>query len=145
MNTREALVSIVRDALKFDPIPPDDQLELLQRASKLLKEIVYTDHVFTARAGHGGAFLQAVYWEEDSTNPGIKEPQFTRKWLLSPQMTDSEIVFTAFKCALTSAEHRARENFRWCGEQIMSPHLSIHDLHKLCVEGRAHYGARKAA
>ena len=142
MKTREELVSIMQQALQGEPTPPEDQQALIARATSLLRDVRYTDHVFTVRAGHGGTFLQACYWEADSTNPGILEPQFTRKWLLSPHMTDSEIVFTAFKCCLTSAEHRCRENFHFRDQQIMSPHLSIYDLVVLCEKGKAHAGAR---
>lgn len=121
----------------------DEQALLIKRANELLQHIQYAGHSFIVREGHGGVHLQAHYLEADSTIPGsVPVDQFTRKWLLSPHMTDSEIVFTAFKCCLTSAEHRCREAFRFRGEQIMSPHLEVEDLVAICRQGRAHAGAR---
>jgi len=49
----------------------------------------------------------------------------TRKWRLSTHMTDSEVVQTALKCSLTSAEHEAREGFKFAGRAIFGPHHDI--------------------
>lgn len=127
----------------FDAEPTAIDRALIARADVLLSSIHYLDHVFTVRAGHGGVFLQATYWEKDAIDPVQIEPQATRKWLLSPAMTDSEIVLTAFKCCLTSAEHRCREAFHYKGARICSPHFDVEDLVRLCqTEGRADAGAR---
>lgn len=77
------------------------------------------------------AYLQAEYDEPD-THTGVLATQKTRKWRLSPHMTRSELVQTALKCALTSAEHRIREAFRYRGEQVYGPHFDVDALAKLC-------------
>lgn len=96
---------------------------------------------FDVREGHGGVFMQAIYNDRDIYTNTF-ERQHTRKWLLSPSMTDSEIVQTAFKCALTSAEHRAREAFTYRGARIFGPHFDVEDLVKLCAD-REDAGGRK--
>lgn len=70
------------------------------------------------------AYLQAEYDEADIET---KRPatQKTRKWLLSPHMVKSEIIQTALKCVLTSAEHRVRENFTYKGQRIFGPHFDV--------------------
>lgn len=58
--------------------------------------------------------------------------QSGRKWHLSPHMTDSELVNTAFKAAMTAEEHECRENFRWRGKRIFNPHIDVTALWRVC-------------
>lgn len=83
--------------------------------------------------GKGSIYLQAKFPEQDIVT-GKWEAQHTRKWLLSPFMTKSEIVQTAFKCCLTSMEHIAREKFKYRGKRIFGPHFDIDALHEICSE-----------
>lgn len=72
-------------------------------------------------------FLRATYDEVDISTGEI-EVQKTRPWRLSYHMVKSEIVTTAFKCALTSAEHRTREHFLYRGRRIFGPHFDVDSL-----------------
>lgn len=83
--------------------------------------------------GRGEFYLQASYLESD-VDSGNVERQLTRRWFLSPEMTESEIVQTAFKCVITSAEHRVREWFRFAGNQVFSPHFDVHALWQLAED-----------
>ena len=76
------------------------------------------------------AYLQARYDEPCVVTMEMSE-QATRKWNLSPHMTRSEIVQTALKCALTSAEHRVREHFTYKGELVYTPHWDVEALYEL--------------
>lgn len=51
-----------------------------------------------------------------------------RKWLLSPHMTDGEIVQTVFMAAMTAVEHETRETFFYKGQAIFDPHYDIDKL-----------------
>jgi len=78
-------------------------------------------------------FLQAEYFEPDSADPtGPPRLQKTRKWLLSPHATKSEIVQTALKCILTSAEHAVREHFHYRGKRVFGPHYDVDALWDVC-------------
>lgn len=55
----------------------------------------------------------------------------TRKWYISEHATDSEILQTMLKVALTSAEHEVREAFLYRGRPIYGPHLSKDQLWEL--------------
>lgn len=57
-----------------------------------------------------------------------------RKWRLSPHMTKSEIVQTAFKAVLTAVEHEAREAFRYREQAIFGPHHDVEALVRFCRE-----------
>jgi hypothetical protein len=117
--------------------------ELIERTKGLLKSVSFMDYAFDVRESHGGVFMQGNYWEPDALKPedGLVKQQ-TRKWLLSPEMTDSEIVSTAFKLCLTSMEHRAREWFKYQGMRIFGPHFDVDDLVSLCKDGKSDAGAR---
>lgn len=95
---------------------------------------------FDAEVSH--TYLQAVFHAPDNTAPGNTTEQRTRKWILSPHMTRSELVQTAFKCVLSSLEHEAREQFTYKGERLFSPHYDVEDLVRLCRLGMADAGAR---
>ena len=76
-------------------------------------------------------YLRAVYWENDTVS-GQMEKQTTRRWLLSPEMTKSESVATAFKCVMTSMEHHTREWFLYKGKAIYHPHHDVDKLLEIC-------------
>lgn len=79
----------------------------------------------------GAPYLQ---WEFVSNNvkTGMSEIMTSRKWYLSYYMTESEIVLTAFKAALTAEEHEARESFYYEGRRILNPHVSVRALMEVC-------------
>lgn len=83
-------------------------------------------------------YLQGSYQEPDTVT-SVWEIQKTRRWLLSPAMTESEIVTTCFKCLMTSQEHKAREWFHFKGKSIFGPHYNVNDLLEICdrVDQRA--------
>lgn len=86
---------------------------------------------FVGESAHGFIYLQAEYDEAD-TLTGVVERQYTRRWALSPEMTRSEIVSTAFKCVLTSMEHKTREYFLYKDAAIYQPHFNVDDLLSIC-------------
>lgn len=57
--------------------------------------------------------------------------QYGRKWRLSPHMTKSEIVLTAFKAVETAMEHEVREAFRYRDRRIFGPHIDVDELWKV--------------
>lgn len=55
-----------------------------------------------------------------------------RRWWLSPEMTESELVQTAFLAATTAEEHEARELFTYQGKRVFNPHISVKSLLAVC-------------
>jgi hypothetical protein len=98
----------------------------------------YTFRVLEDGVGTGRLYLQASYVEPDIVTGAVEE-QYTRKWWLSPYMTKSEFVQTAFKCALTSMEHRTREHFKYKGAAVFGPHFDVEELVRLSKEGKHDY------
>lgn len=119
-----------------------EHAELGRRLNELRALISFPDYTFCTRAAPQGTyFLFAWYFERD-VRTGNMERQTTRRWLITPQMTNSEIVQTAFKLVMTSYEHRAREHFRYKGARIFGPHFDVEDLVRLCEDGRNDAGGR---
>lgn len=51
-----------------------------------------------------------------------------REWPLTPSMTKSEIVQTAFMAIMAAQEHETREAFKYKGKAIFGPHFDVDDL-----------------
>jgi hypothetical protein len=102
---------------------------------ELVDLCTFEGYAFNVSVGHGGIYLQATYVEADIVT-GAPETQHTRKWLLSPMMTRSEIVQTCFKAVATSMEHRAREGFKYRGKRVFGPHFDVEALWQICADGR---------
>lgn len=117
-----------------------DNADFIARIQELLDHIQFMGYTFVVRPAHGGVVVSGAYTEED-VYTGIEEPQVTRKWLLSPFMSDSEVVQTVFKLCATSFEHRLREHFLYKGRRIFGPHFDVEDLWRLC-EQRENAGGR---
>lgn len=105
--------------------------------------ISFEDYTFEVGEKNGVTFLRASYTEPDIIT---KEPslQKTRKWILSEHAVKSEIVQTAFKCVLTSMEHRAREGFLYRGERVYGPHFDVEALVEIARSRRLDYRGRGA-
>jgi len=71
-----------------------------------------------------GHYLQVVFNADGKTWHG-------RKWYISPHAIPAEIVQTALKAALTSAEHEVREHFLYQGRAVFGPHLDLGALHSI--------------
>jgi hypothetical protein len=110
----------------------------LNELRAVLAEIRFYDYEFYVHEDSDFGYLQATYMEADIVT-GEPERQYTRKWKLSMHMTKSEFVQTAFKCCITSMEHRTREHFRYKGAAVFGPHFNVDALVDLCKAKRHDY------
>lgn len=108
----------------------------------ILKHVSFPGYTFVAAHNASGRYLQASYMEADIISGKMVE-QKTRKWQLSEHMVKSEIVQTAFKCILTSAEHTVREHFKYRDERVYGPHFDVEALVDLCRAKKLDYRGRK--
>lgn len=99
----------------------------------ILKLVDAGEYSFDLRVKDGQMFLVASYNEQDVVT-GENSIQVTRKWYISPHVSRSELVQTAFKCVLTSHEHRVREAFTYKGRRIFGPHFDCDALHEICKD-----------
>ena len=123
--------------MSFNPLREGSPLSLewIDKAKEILAECLFPDYTFKVEtSSHTGAvYLQATYLEADTVTGKVEE-QLTRRWFLSPNMGRSEIVGTAFKCIITSMEHRTREWFLYRGRAIYQPHYDVDALHAICEQ-----------
>lgn len=117
--------------LMNETFPPQTFLE---RARVLVSQIAYKDGwkllCCVDRMRNDAIFIRWRF-EAKNVKTGIVETMRGRKWYLSQYMTDSEIVCTAFKAALTAEEHECRENFTFQDSRIFNPHIDVHILRKI--------------
>lgn len=104
----------------------------------VIAEVKFHSWSFVVEEGHGGIHLQAFFLAQDAdlSTDGTVWMHTSRKWLLSPYMTKSEIVQTAFKCVLTAVEHEAREFFTYKGNPIFGPHFDVDALVDIYQAGK---------
>lgn len=110
----------------------------LKEVEVILSNIEFEDYTFCAHQRGDIIYLQAGYYEDDIIT-GRREHQKTRKWLLSEHMVKSEVVQTAFKCVMTSMEHRVREHFLYRQERIFGPHFDVDALYDIAKARRLDY------
>jgi hypothetical protein len=108
---------------------------------EILSQIKFMDRTFRLLDKGDGWLLQMRYLETDTDKPD-SEPvlQSTRKWYISPFMTTSEVVETAWACVTRSMLHVASEHFTYKGRKIYSQHFSVlarlHMCDKYIFDGR---------
>jgi hypothetical protein len=97
----------------------------------ILKRVHYKDWTFEVHPTVDGAthyYLRVGFKHGDELWHG-------RKWLLSPHMTDSEIVQTAFLAVKTAEEHETREQFTYLDAAVFGPHLDVDVLFEIAEGG----------
>jgi len=107
----------------------------LENLQSIVRSCRFERYNFRVSEGHGGINLQATYVDADIVT-GKPTLQHTRKWLLTPPMTRSEVVQTCFKLVMTSMEHRAREGFTYRGKRVFGPHFDVEALWQICADKR---------
>lgn len=79
----------------------------------------------------GNNFFLCIEADEVCNVTGEPITWRSRKWRLSPHMTDGEVVQTAFLAAKTAMEHEMREKFTYKGVTVFDPHYDIDKLVEL--------------
>lgn len=87
----------------------------------LLSQVTYKDWKFIVGTYSTRFYLQLEFGDQKS-----------RKWIISPHMTKSEIIATALKAVITAEEHEVREAFKFKKQPIYSPHYDVEKLVALC-------------
>ena len=92
----------------------------------ILSKIKFIDRTFLLMEKGDGFLLQMEYLEPDVDKPG-SEPvrQSTRKYYVSPYMTESEFVETCWLMVQRSMLHVASEHFTYKGRRIYSQHFDV--------------------
>lgn len=105
-----------------------------QQIQKILDQIKFRDRKFRLLDKGDGFLLQMSYFEPDVEADSNAEPvlQSTRKYYISPYMTTSEIVETAWLCVQRSQLHVASEHFTYEGKRVYSQHFNIAGRIELC-------------
>lgn len=96
---------------------------------KALSQVQYKDWEFVVKEKGSGWTLQVQFWASDNDHPrGDLARQHCRKYYLSPYMTKSEIIRTAFVAVRQAEEHEMCELFTYKGQRIFNPHVDVDAL-----------------
>lgn len=106
---------------------------------EILSQIKYKDWLFVLGGLPDRPYLQVRFLTECARGAGYQH-QHGRKWMLSPHMTRSEVVATAFKAVITAEEHEARELFKYKGKAVFCAHYDVDAL--VDLHGRQEFDVR---
>lgn len=84
----------------------------------------------------GTTCLLFYKWEGVDNNTNAQVKLTSRKYYISPNMLDVEIVQTAFLCLKTALEHELREAFKYKGVAVFGPHLDLDTLTTVTTKAR---------
>lgn len=100
----------------------------------LLDQVKFRDWVFCVEyVGTTPLLYLVIGFSAPCAVTGEVKTQRSRKWLLSPHMTDGEVVQTAWLAVQVALEHEAREDFKFREAAIFGPHFDIGLLRELCA------------
>jgi|CXWL01.1.fsa_nt_gi hypothetical protein len=95
---------------------------------EVIQQVSYKNWRFIVGCDLGGRDYLQVSWQGEDVTSGIITEQKSRKWWLSPHMTNTELVTTAYKAVMAAEEHEVREYFRYKGAQVFNPHFDVDEL-----------------
>jgi hypothetical protein len=99
----------------------------------MISHISFKDRTFRLLEKGDGFLLQMQYYETDINHPNTAPVlQSTRKYYVSPYMTESEIIETAWLCVQRSQIHVASEHFQYHGRRVYSQHFDIEARIDMC-------------
>ena len=115
----------------------------------ILAQVKFRNWEFVLGDNNGALYLQIQFdapCNFAATRGLVQEPerQHCRKWQLSPHMTRSEIVGTAWLAVEQAVKHEAAEQFTYRGEAIFDFHFSVDWLAITRARGEAMFDVRPA-
>jgi len=72
-------------------------------------------------------YLQ-IFYNAPCTKTGKIEEWKGRKWYLSPHMTESEVIFTAYSACEAAVKHEIMEGFKFDNQIVINPHVDFRKL-----------------
>lgn len=98
--------------------------ETAEQVRAVLGDVSCGEYRFAVEEAAGGFHLSVQQTALDHAT-GEYAPQTGRRWFLPRGATRDEVVRTAFKAALTWAEHETRELFTFQSARVFGPHLGV--------------------
>lgn len=101
---------------------------------KVVAEIRHADYDFRVTQSYPGVdiFLHVEPVRGVDNATGKPYQWKSRKWRLSRNMLEGEVVQTAFLAVKTAEEHELRERLTYKGETVFNPHFDINALVEFC-------------
>lgn len=98
--------------------------ESVEQVRAVLDDVKCGEYSFSLVAAPGG-FLVSLECVAPDSATAVAARQEGRRWFVPRGATRDEIVRTAFKAAVTWAEHETREQFSYQSARVFGPHLDV--------------------
>lgn len=94
---------------------------------RIVADVSFMDRtIHVHQKADGSYLLQVIYVEKDVNDPkGPAVVQRARRWFVSRDATETEIVETVFAACRRSMDHVTKEHFLYKGRRIYSPHFDV--------------------
>lgn len=102
-----------------------ERIKTFDEIKEVVSKCSFGDWQINVKRKKDTVYLQISATTIDLTDESETYSWHGRKWLISPWMTDSEIIQTAFLAVKTAVEHEAREMFKFDGVAIFGPHMDL--------------------
>jgi hypothetical protein len=109
------------------PTKQEDDMQTLETIREIVSHIKFKDWKFRIDEKNGVPFMQIIF-EGKCNITGVVETQYSRKWMLSYHMVNSEVVRTAYKAAEAAMLHEVEEAFTYKGARIYNPHMDLDEM-----------------
>lgn len=106
----------------------------IEEIISIVAECDFPCHKITVRRDGDRAYMQVRGWEPDTVTgePAPEGGHTGRKWMLSPFMTRTEIVRTAYLACRAYMLHEFDELFKYRERPIFNPHMDVDALWGAC-------------
>lgn len=102
-----------------------------EQLCRIVADISILDRLFEVTDCADGWYVQVTYFEPD-VDTGKTALQKSRKWLVEPSATESDVVRTVYAAVSRSYAHVVSENFTYKGRRVFGPHVAIDALLETC-------------
>jgi hypothetical protein len=102
-----------------------------EQLCRIVVDIAIFDRLFEITDCTDGWYLQVTYYEAD-VDTGDRALQKSRKWLIEPSATESDVIRTAYAAVTRSYAHVVSEHFTYKGRRVFGPHVAIEALLEAC-------------
>ncbi len=96
------------------------------RVAKIIAKIRYPERCLILTDHETHLTIHVEYYEQDVDDPNKDITlQKSRRWLIEPDATETDVVATCFAAIMRSFEHVVREHFLYDGRPIYTPHHTL--------------------
>lgn len=106
-------------------VPPDRIFGILNRVKFTILDVPF---MLTPDTDEDGFYIQVLYFATNTVTGEKDQMWLGRKWYINNEMTDDQIIKTAYAACKAAVEHEIMESFTVDDKIVFNPHATIEAL-----------------